>query len=276
MYMDRRSFLRKSRSVPLFFGFWESDDSDKTQKYPSVRDDYLDDYGWQKAGEPDLPDNLPGEEIPEDPLWGLVSFEDDNLTPTVNEQTDGVIDTQLMSMVTVRVTELGYLLTPSGEKGEFRVDIDSVAEEVCEEVIRSEMENIDILTEFHLKTKEQLYNWTVGQLPYVGEAVSVSLDYLWETPSSLSTRDGVTAFLAQYYASKTIQGDDGTEYEMDYRGLYADWFYEDDFFAALAFYPEDEDELSDVVLDAAGVELELDRRMTVEKEIIKLLSGVGA
>lgn len=116
------------------------------------------------------------------------------------------------------------------------------------------MDNIDILTEFHLKTKEQLYNWTVGQLPYVGEAVSVSLDYLWETPSSLSTRDGVTLFLAQYLASKTVQGTDAAEYEIDYRGLYADWFYEGEFFAALAFYPEDEDELSDVVLDATGVD----------------------
>lgn len=115
--MDRRSFLKKSSSLPLFFGFWESDDSNKSPKYPSIRDGYLYDYGWKKAGGPDLPDNLPNEKIPEDSLWGLVSFEDDNLTPDVKEQTDGAIDTQLMSMVTFRVTELDYFSLHPVRKG---------------------------------------------------------------------------------------------------------------------------------------------------------------
>ena len=272
--MDRRAFLRKLSAVPLSIEFFGSENSSESVEYPSIREGYLEDYGWIETGNPQLPDELPNEEIEDESRWGLVAYADDHVTPAVREQTDGLIDTQLMSMVAAKATDLGYWFPPDSEFGETRVGIDGVAEEVCEEVIFTEMNNLDSHRDYHIKTVQQIIELTVGQLPYVGEGVSTSLGYLWDTPESINTRDGKDSYLAQYLASKTLRAN-GEEYEVDYRGLYADWFYEGNLYAALAFYPQDKETLSKAVLELTGVDLSLDDGITFERETIKMLSGIG-
>lgn len=271
--MDRRTFLRELTVVPLSIDLFGSESDSGSTQYPNVRGGYLDDYGWKETGNPKLPDQLPNKEIEDESRWGLVAYADDHITPIVRKQTDNLIDTQLMSMVAARASGVGRY-TPDSEMGEIATGIDGVAEEVCEEVILSKMDNLETHRDFHIKTIQQIGELTVGQIPYFGEGVSTSLGYFWDTPGSINTRNGQAPYLAQYLASKTLKAN-GVEYEVDYRGLYADWFYDEDLYAAIAFYPEDKETLSEAVLELTDVNLNLDGDIAFEREVIKMLSGVG-
>jgi|AntDeeMinimDraft_4_1070355.scaffolds.fasta_scaffold10344_3 hypothetical protein len=144
--------------------------------------------------------------------------------------------------------------------------------------------------EWHRKAASEGAGFLGGLVPGIGDGISTAISWKWDLQTTLTTAPGNTASLSEYYFSLPIgaisenaEDEIENEVDIDFRGLYIDWFVEENVFYSMGgVYPESEERLSEQltngfdggILDFNTPEFEISTDGIYEQEMLDLLSKV--
>lgn len=297
--MQRRHFLQSSAAAVLSASVLPSiasaSESDTSQTaIPSTQLN----TGWSSVDEQlsvpgfDDEEHVENKEITE---WNLDAFHGQAISKAVEEATpftDVHPLTHLWTATVIPVEGEEFETWQKGESAEFTTDIDATTEKAFEQYMEDEVlqEELYYAGEYHRGAAKQTAGWVAGLLPFnLGYAYDVFVsNWLWKSQDSVTTHSEISASISQYYfglpltaISPDAEQHVENETTVDFRGVYIDWFSEDEVFnAAGAVYPENrgnlesqlEDGLDEGLADFPSVKL--DTKEEYEPDILKMLREV--
>lgn len=247
--MNRRKYLQTTCSllgasmIPV--GLAEAQNESSTL---SISQTEFDAHGWRVAEKkptlPSFPDEKHTENL-EKTAWNLNAFYGAELPTQIEQSTPFENVRPLQHIWTARVTttdETTKTIWRKGEAAEHVSNIDDTTEAAYEHFVQNSVLDSELKYrgEWHRKAVEEGAGFLSGLLPGgLGTAIDVALSWKWEMQSSIATETGNTATISEYYFSLPVKAispdaDEHVENELnlDFRGLYIDWFEKDDVFYA--------------------------------------------
>ncbi|WP_313694136.1 hypothetical protein [Halorarum halobium] len=298
--MHRRTFLKGALSAFAIPSLSLSVAAEPST--PSISQTDLSQYGWKVTDPtptiPSFSDSGRKEDV-QKTSWGLNAFHGTNLPGKIEEATPLEDVDPLKHIWTTHVTttdEDTKQVWTGSESGEAAASIDGTTEAafekyVTESVLQGEME---FRGEFHRKAAKQGTTGLLGQIPTFGPLIAQLTSWVWDMKTSVTTATEDTAHISQYYFSvplTAISSDAESkvdeEVSLDYRGIYIDWFTDDnEFYAAGGVYPQSMEHMNVRLSEAfdsgmvdidLGIdpEIQMETSRGFEKEVLDLLRKVG-
>ncbi|ELZ68778.1 hypothetical protein C457_10971 [Haloferax prahovense DSM 18310] len=179
-----------------------------------------------------------------------------------------------------------------GEGAEVASDIDSTTEHVFEQFMEKNVLDgkLEFSGEWHRKAVSEGAGFLVGLVPVIGDGLSTAFSWKWDLQTTLTTATGATASISEYYFSLSLSSiaenaeeEIENEVDIDFRGIYIDWFTEGNVFYSMGgVYPESEERLNEQLTDGfdAGImdfdppDFDISTGGMYEQEMLDLLSKV--
>ena len=300
MAMRRRQFIRSGSILALtpFVSTTVSAEDNNSKQRPKIPQDQLDVYNWEKSSTtPDLPEFEDAEHIEnvQKTDWKLNAFHGTAVRDAIEEKTPFTGVKPLKHIWAAKVTtddDYTEIVWSEGAASEVASNIDSTTESVFQRFVENQPVDGEFneLLEWHRGVAKQGIEYTLSQIPYVGSVASGISSSEWDLSTSETTATGHTPSISEHYVSlplSAIAENGGEEVEnevdLDFRGIYIDWFTEDNvFYSVGGIYPESEERLNeqltdgfdDGVLDFSPPDFDISTERAYEQEMLDLVSKV--
>lgn len=265
---------------------------------PTIPEDHLNAYGWEMSStNAKLPEFEEAKHIEniQKTRWGLNAFHGTSVRDAIEEETPFEGVRPLKHIWAARVTtdhELTKVIWTEGEAAEAASNIDSTTEHAFEQFMETDVLDgrLEFAGEWHRKAVSEGVGFLAGQIPVIGDGLSTAISWKWDLQTTMTTATGNTGSISEYSFSlplEAIAENAGEEIEnevdLDFRGIYIDWFAEGNVFYSIGgVYPESKERLNEQLTDGfdAGIldfdppEFDISSNESYEQEMLDLLSKV--
>jgi hypothetical protein len=297
--MRRREFIRSGCTLALIPGISTTASANSaSNRPPRIPEDQLNSYDWvRSSSSPKLPNFEDSEHIEnrQKTSWGIQGFHGNALRDEIEKQTSFEGVRPLKHIWAARVTtddENTKRVWTEGEEAEAVSNIDSTTEYVFEQFMQNDVLDggLEFRGEWHRKAVSEGGGFLAGLFPGIGDVLSIAFSWKWDLQTTLTTATENTGSISEYYFSlplNSIAENAGEEIEdevnLDYRGIYIDWFAEGNVFYSMGgVYPESEERLNEQltngfdagILDFDTPEFDISTDGMYEQEMLDLLSKV--